>query len=69
VLKVVVGDVRTEVLPLLADLGCTVTSLLEIVITLVVGIVASLAPLFAPVVTIISSLGLPDLLSLLSLSL
>ncbi|KAJ8584960.1 hypothetical protein M405DRAFT_773523 [Rhizopogon salebrosus TDB-379] len=69
VLKVVVGDVRTEVLPLLADLGCTVTSLLEIVITLVVGIVASLAPLFAPVVTIISSLGLSDLLSLLSLSL
>ncbi|OJA13757.1 hypothetical protein AZE42_01552 [Rhizopogon vesiculosus] len=69
VLKVVVGDVHTEVLPLLADLGCTVTSLLEIVITLVAGIVTSLTPLLAPVVAILSSLGLTDLLSLLSLSL
>lgn len=67
-LKVVIGDVRTEVLPLLADLGCTVTALLEIVVTLVVGIIASLAPLLAPVVAIIGSLGLADLLSLLGLS-
>lgn len=69
VLKVVVGDVRTEVLPLLADLGCTVTSLLEIIVTLVAGIVVSLAPLLAPLVPTISALGLPDLLSLLGLSL
>lgn len=68
-LKVVVGDVRTEVLPLLADLGCTVKVLLEIVVTLVAGIVASLAPLLAPVVATIGSLGLTDLLSLLGLSL
>lgn len=68
-LKVVVGDVRAGVLPLLADLGYTVKVLLEIVVTLVAGIVASLAPLLAPVVAIIGSLGLTDLLSLLGLSL
>lgn len=68
VLKVVTGDVRAAVLPILADLGCDVTSILEIVVTLVAGIVASLSPLLAPVVAIIASLGLSDLLSLLGLS-
>ncbi|KAG2130900.1 hypothetical protein DEU56DRAFT_740387 [Suillus clintonianus] len=69
VLKVVVGDVRTEVLPMLADLGCDVTFILKIVVTLVGGIVASLSPLLAPVLAVIASLGLTDLLSLLGLSL
>ncbi|KAG1765722.1 hypothetical protein EV702DRAFT_1050917 [Suillus placidus] len=69
VLKVVIGDVRAEVLPILTDLGCDVVSILKIVVTLVAGIVASLSPLLAPVVAIIASLGLSDLLSLLGLSL
>jgi hypothetical protein len=68
VLKVVVGDVRADVLPILADLGYTVTSILAIVVTLVAGIVVSLSPILAPVVAIIASLGLSDLLSLLGLS-
>jgi hypothetical protein len=60
-LKVVISDVRAEVLPILADLSCDVASVLEIVVTLAV---ASLSPLLALVVAIIA-LGLLDPLSLL----
>ncbi|KIJ64021.1 hypothetical protein HYDPIDRAFT_168121 [Hydnomerulius pinastri MD-312] len=69
VLKIVVADVSVEVLPILADLGCTVTALLQVVVPLVGGLVAALLPLLAPVVGIISTLGLTDLSSLLGLSL
>jgi hypothetical protein len=63
-LKVVIGDVRAEVLPILADLSCDVASVLEIVVILAV---ASLSPLLALVVAIIA-LGLLDPLSLFGLS-
>ncbi|KAF8839799.1 hypothetical protein BDN67DRAFT_1012038 [Paxillus ammoniavirescens] len=69
VLKVVLGEVRSEVLPILTDLGCTITELLEIVVTLVGGIVASLVPLLAPIVGVLSVLELDDFAALLGLSL
>lgn len=69
VLKVVVGEVSSDVLPILTDLGCTITELLEVVVTLVGGIVACLVPLLAPIVGVLSVLELNDFAALLGLSL
>ncbi|KAG1838366.1 hypothetical protein DFJ58DRAFT_733859 [Suillus subalutaceus] len=69
VLKVVISDICAEALPILTDLGCDFSSILEIIVTFATGIAASLFPLLAPVIAIITSLSLSDLLSLLRLSL
>ncbi|KAF9218885.1 hypothetical protein BS17DRAFT_761793 [Gyrodon lividus] len=69
VLKVVFSEVRTDVLPILTDLGCTITSVLEVVVVLVGGIVASLIPLLAPIVGVLSVLELNDFAALLGLTL
>ncbi|KAG1736611.1 uncharacterized protein EDB91DRAFT_499589 [Suillus paluster] len=69
VLSIVGGDVHAEILPLLTDLCGVVTSILQIVVTLVGGIIVSLLPLLVPVLSIIVSLGLTGLLSLLGLAL
>ncbi|KIK96835.1 hypothetical protein PAXRUDRAFT_275867 [Paxillus rubicundulus Ve08.2h10] len=69
VLKVAFGEVSSDVLPILIDLGCTITELLEVVVTLVGGIVAPLVPLLAPIVGVLSVLELSNFAALLGLSL